>query len=49
MKRPPGIVCERFCCGPPTVCEPDGENEVAWKSEKFYNSEYGLSAKVGDA
>ncbi|CAJ1353665.1 unnamed protein product [Effrenium voratum] len=35
-----GIVCERFCCGPPEVCEPAAPMK-AWKLDDFYHSEYG--------
>lgn len=39
----PGIVCERFCCGPPAVCEPcKRPAPEPWRMEDFYTSEYGI-------
>lgn len=39
----PGIVCERFCCGPPAVCEPcERPAPEPWRMEDFYTSEYGI-------
>ena len=36
-------MCERFCCGPPLVCEPGDES---WKTDDFYASDYGFLAFV---
>ncbi|CAE7526072.1 vldW [Symbiodinium natans] len=43
-----GVICERFCCGPPSICEVKSDKLEAkstgldaWKLDDFYRSEYG--------
>ncbi|CAE7429833.1 vldW [Symbiodinium sp. CCMP2592] len=40
-----GIVCERFCCGPPEICEATCDGRQAksakWKLDDYYRSAYG--------
>ncbi|CAE7226355.1 tropC [Symbiodinium necroappetens] len=38
-----GIVCERFCCGPPAICEADEPRakSTEWKLDDYYRSAYG--------